>query len=83
MTTSNTNLPRVNKYAAVERLPAKMTVFRTPNELKDGINDPNRRPGVIVTYQNYVAGTGGDLWICRHQDGSLGKYWATELEDVE
>lgn len=79
----------MNKYVDSQRLPEKMTVFRVDlvlkvaPVLKDNVFDANRRAGVIVTYQNYGPGTGGDLWICRHQDGSLGKYWATELEDVE
>lgn len=71
----------MNKYVKVQRLPEVGTKFKVGKSLQDTINDPNRTPGAFVAYERFAPGSGGDLWICRHDDGKLVRYWADELED--
>lgn len=39
-----------------------------------------RRVGENVTMQGYVAGHGGDIWWCKHDNGDVAPYSWREIE---
>jgi hypothetical protein len=40
----------------------------------------NRQKGAHGSVQTIVAGHGGDVWLVRHDSGSIGSYCYTEME---
>jgi len=41
-----------------------------------------RKPGAVGEYVGWVPGAGGDLWWIKHEDGSIGAYMFTEVNDL-